>query len=127
MKRGYSKGSLATFIIGGVILTLVLVGGLYGLNRYNAMQDGSSDEIANEEATGNESTNNESEAPLQLTDPGDATNESEERGEGEAASSRQTQPATSLPRSGPSDSFFTASALAVATFGITHMVRRRSA
>lgn len=45
MRERYQGGSLAGFVIIGVILTLVFVGGLYGLNRYNAEQ---SKEVASE-------------------------------------------------------------------------------
>lgn len=48
MRGRYQGGSLAGFIIIGVVLTLVLVGGLYGLNRYNAEQ---TKEVATDEAS----------------------------------------------------------------------------
>ena len=38
MRGRYQGGSLAGFIIIGVVLALVLVGGLYALNRYTVQQ-----------------------------------------------------------------------------------------
>lgn len=135
--RGTNQGgSLAGFIIVGVLLALVLIGGLYGLNRYNAQR--AADEVATETAeqekgaaddrqrTSNESEEKKTEpAPAQApaADPGDKATPSS----APAKSGSQTATTTAnLPQTGPADMALTLIALGAVTFAGTHYVRSRS-
>lgn len=133
--RGTNQGgSLAGFIIVGVLLALVLIGGLYGLNRYNAQR--AADEVATETAeqeknaaddrqrTSSESEEKRAEPTTTPTaDPGDKAAPSS----APAQSGSQTATRTAnLPQSGPADTALTLIALGTITFAGTHYVRSRS-
>lgn len=131
MRATNQGGSLAGFIIVGVLLALVLVGGLYGLNRYNAEKAG--EEVATEEQAGTEknetdaagdrqrTSTDETPAPkpaatsgTPATDPGDAT-------------PAATPPANAqLPATGPADTFYAVFVISLLAFVSVHYVRSRT-
>lgn len=130
-------GSLAGFIIIGVLLTLALVGGLYGLSRYNAEQ--ASTEVAKEDDAKNEeaATNAEPEASKkdqsEATDSGRQTTDTPESSSDSSANSTNPQAAaptqpqqTRLPETGPADTAFMLLAIGLVTFAGTHYLRSRS-
>jgi cytoskeletal protein RodZ len=138
MRERLQGGSLAGFLIIGGLLALVLVGGLYGLNRYNAQK-------AAEEVAANESTDEpapEWEAAPESesgSEEGRTTTDSnsESTQDGGAATDRtQTEDKTDqipttgvqpeeLPQTGPADSILGLLAVGLLTFAGTHLVRSR--
>ena len=135
-------GSLAGFIIIGVLLTLILVGGLFGLNRYNAQK--AADEIAaskeatksepkpsdtqktepsDPEATGRERTGSApsgtTQPPAQTT-PAPAPASTDTKADSGAATKAQ------LPETGPADTIGSLIALGALTFVGTHYARSRT-
>lgn len=130
--RGTNQGgSLAGFIIIGVLLTLILVGGLFGLNRYNAQR--AADEIAasekatsEEEATESSKSTTEAndESPTQARteqDSGDKTQES-----AQSAQSAGAAQSAQLPTTGPADTLMGFVAVTVLTFAVAHYTRSRA-
>ena len=134
MRERYQGGSLAGFIIIGAVLTLVLVGGLYGLNRYNAEQ---SSEVAtsdkNDEkpkpsksedkktpsTSDSESTDSSSEMPKEQPRTGVPTDDSQSgtpSDEGEASEGE-------LPVTGPSEALGAAVATAVLSFAVVAYIQ----
>lgn len=136
MRATNQGGSLAGFLLIGALLTLVLVGGLYGLNRYNtekaseevATNDESSrdsaaeDKVKSEVKKETESEKSE-ETGRQTTEPRNGSTTRTETPSGSAAP--QAQPAAQLPQTGPADTAFTLVALALVTFAGTHFIRSR--
>lgn len=135
--QGGDKGSLAGFIIVGVLLALVLVGGIYGLNRYNAQK------ASNEVATSDKSDKNTADLPK---DTDKTTNDDQKKSStGSSSSSSQNaksddtkSTATSgaanqnsqsavLPHTGPSDVVTGMVTLALLTFAAAHFVQGRRA
>ena len=129
MRRNYQGGSLAGFIIIAVLLGLVLIAGLYGLNRYNAQKSGdetitaSKDEAATEktestEATTDDTASNEEQAPA---DPGNQT-----RTDTSSERPAATAPASQLPQTGPADTLYLLLVVTALTFASVHFVRSRT-
>ena len=131
--RGTNQGgSLAGFIAVGVLLALVLIGGLYGLNRYNAEranEETASEPVADEatnddrQRTDDESTEEATDREVTPTvgDPGDATDETPaEDSESDAATT------ANLPETGPADTALLFVGLGAVTFAGTHYLRSRS-
>jgi len=131
--RGTNQGgSLAGFIVVGVLLTLVLVGGLYGLNRYNAEKAG--EEVMTEEQAGTEDTSTDTAAERERT----ATEDKKETTPSNGSSSATSDPgdATStptagsssdtLPQTGPTDTLYAIFVVSLLAFVATHYVRSRS-
>lgn len=131
--RGTNQGgSLAGFIIIGVLLTLVLVGGLYGLNRYNAQR--ADDQIAADQkkqqqdqdedkkeaakpapaATERKTTDTKSDIPPSTDTPAATT------------PTQVPKTGTELPQTGPADALFGLIALGLLAFASAHYVRSRS-
>jgi cytoskeletal protein RodZ len=150
MRDRYQGGSLAGFIIIGVLLALVLVGGLYGLNRYNAQK-------TNEQVAANDQseTKTEDKAKEQPTTKVD-DKEAEERSQSQtkvtaprasqestdsqpkpepkpAATPTPTQTSTSsrtnthLPQTGPADTLVSLLVVGALTFAATYYMRSREA
>ena len=128
--RGTNQGgSLAGFIIVGVLLALVVVGGLYGLNRYNAQR--ASDEASqqeeqpaqNEEESTDDAANEE--APAAPTN--DDTSPAPAAGADAKSDTPTAAAAPSLPETGPADTALTLLALASLSFAVVHYVRSRHA
>ena len=131
-------GSLAGFLIIGALLTLVLVGGLYGLNRYNS-------EKSNEEVAANDEKKAESDdkkatetfktddAGRRVTGSGDTSNRTSTTPTPAqttpSATTEQTQSsqATSqLPQTGPADSAFMLIVVTLVTFAGVHYAQSRA-
>jgi cytoskeletal protein RodZ len=129
-------GSLAGFIIVGVLLALVLVGGLYGLNRYNAQK--ASEETAakqedkktsqdktktNQETAkkddSDKSKSNSSSSQAQPDIPKDTTTSTD------SGSSNQTAQSNVLPHTGPSDMTIGLLAVTLLSFSAAHFVQSR--
>lgn len=127
-------GSLAGFIIIGVLLTLVFVGGLYGLNRYNA-EKATDEAIAANEADKKKAAEEEK---RQSESSGEASEEERTMNDEEAAPATpspapmlepqpsSTQPATQLPQTGPADNLLALAVIGLVTFAGTHYVRSRA-
>ena len=132
MRATNQGGSLAGFIIIGVLLTLILVGGLFGLNRYNAQR--AADEIAaTEEATSEEESTesskptteaNDESAPQSRTeqDSGDKTQEPQAQSAQPAGAAQSAQ----LPTTGQADTLMGFVAVTVLTFAVAHYTRSRA-
>lgn len=144
MRRTNQGGSLAGFIIIGVLLTLVLVGGLYGLNRYNAQR--TADETArteSSEATDDETApKEESSGDAAKTDPKSTDTSTQSRTDRSGAGNAQQTPAQSstqpnrsgsqparsgqLPATGPGDTLLGLMVVTVLTFAGVHYARSRA-
>lgn len=129
MRERYQGGSLAGFIIIGVLLMLVLAGGLYGLNRYNAQR--ADEQIAqNDEST--PTSDETSTEDKTMTDAGSATTETQGRTGSESADTERaatddaTDENTELPQTGPTESFAGMIAVSVLTFAGVHLLRSRA-
>ena len=139
MRRTNQGGSLAGFIIIGVLLTLVLVGGLYGLNRYNAQR--AADETAATEEQAEESPSSDASKTEVVTDQPSVQSRTEQASP-DTTQQTQTQSATQpspaaqpstpaarsgqLPQTGPADALLGVVAVTMLTFAGVHYVRSRS-
>lgn len=135
--QGGENGSLAGFIIVGVLLALVLVGGIYGLNRYNA-QKALEETAATQEDKKTEDTpkNSDQTAKTDDTDKdksGGSSNTNQpdipkETGTStDSSSSSQTVQSGALPQTGPSDVMTTMVTVALLAFAAAHFVQARRA
>jgi hypothetical protein len=139
MRARYEGGSLAGFIIIGVVLTLVLVGGLYGLNRYNAEQ---TEEVATE-ASDEPANNNSGEESASGDEQQSAQNEepaapAEQQPGNETSDGSNPQPSTpsdpqgdttdeeELPQTGPADTIGALIAIFMVSFALSHYLRSRA-
>ena len=137
--QGGQRGSLAGFIIVGVLLALVLVGGLYGLNRYNAQRsdsetaakdessDSKSDDTSSERktaATGMQKTTTDSDTSddRSRTNDDDASKPADDDSSTDTAAS-----ATHLPQTGPESGLLGLLAVTALAFAVTHYARSRRA
>jgi len=141
MRGRYQGGSLAGFIIIGVVLALVLIGGLYGLNRYNSEQskeviaeDSSNtgkkqNDNSKNEKSSNEPTPVKDSSPKQPSD--EATNKeaedtSSKDDSSEDSSSSKPAEDTQLPVTGPTETIAATIAVLALSFAVTHYVQSRS-
>ncbi len=142
MRDRYQGGSLAGFIIIGVLLALVLVGGLYGLNRYNA-QKMTNEQVAStsqKEDEQKESSKDQQTAKLddkaaeeraesqtKVTAPRTSQETTQETAQKPAtstpAASSQTPTSTHLPQTGPADVVLTLVALSALVFAGAYYLR----
>ena len=129
--RGTNQGgSLAGFIIIGVLLTLVLVGGLYGLNRYNAQR--ADDQIAADQEKQKQEDKKEAEKPApaatERTPVGTKSDipPSTDKPAASPAPAQVPATGTELPQTGPADAFFGLIVLGLVTFASVHYARSRS-
>lgn len=124
-------GSLASYIVVGVLLTVVLVSGLYGVQRYNQSQSSDSSQSSEQESdsqdqTPSKETEKHEEAPAKEEAPstndgsGSVVTEDETDGSGEDQAAAEDLPAT-----GPEDTVFTAAVLFVVTFALTSFIQAR--
>lgn len=129
--QGGQGGSLAGFIIVGALLALVLVGGLYGLNRYNAQRASEEasqqeEQPAKEEQKSEESTDKDKSADTssdQSATPAAGSDSSSDTSDNSSAATT-----ANLPETGPADTTISLLALGILSFAFTHYVRsRRSA
>jgi cytoskeletal protein RodZ len=133
MRERYQGGSLTGFIVVGVLLALVLVGGLYGLNRYNAQrasdettsQESESQPANDEKTTEKPTSSNEDsdKATPESTSP--ATSEDKTPAASDDAPSAATTAA--LPETGPADTMISLLAVGLLGFASAHYVRSRRA
>lgn len=134
MRDRYQGGSLAGFIIIGVLLTLVLVGGLYGLNRYNAER--ANTEVAQEDEAEQKASNAEDERPAddetdtagreqddEGTSEGGRLNTEPDENESQQESGSQT---AELPETGPADSILMLIVVGLVTFAGVHFLQSRT-
>lgn len=128
MRGKYQGGSLAGFIIVGILLLLVIGGGLYGLNRYNAEHDkkvatSSSDKTKSSDTTKSEPTKPDASKPA----ASDST-ESQPSSAPQPAKSDDTPSATTnsdLPKTGPEMNVFSIAAVGLLSFAGAHYLRSR--
>jgi cytoskeletal protein RodZ len=134
MRRNYQGGSLLGFIIVAVLLGLLLIGGLYGLNRYNAQKAAdeavaSKEQAKEEEATEPSQTKTDDAASNEestTTDPGGQTRTQDAPAANPAAnSSTAGTSGRELPQTGPADSLYVLFVAAALVFAGTHFVRSR--
>lgn len=132
MRERYQGGSLAGFIIIGVLLMLVLAGGLYGLNRYNAEranEEVAQNDTGEETATENEPATEESGSQTDTstaTDGQTRTDASEERTDTSGEATEEATATDELPATGPSDSLALMLVVAASTYGVVYALRSRA-
>jgi hypothetical protein len=131
MRRTNQGGSLAGFIIIGVLLTLVLVGGLYGLNRYNAQR--AADETAKTEEAAPEDKATDTKTTQTDTDSDTSVQTRTGQGSTDTQPSKSSAPAAQpaatsaqLPQTGPADTMLGLVAVTVLTFAGVHYARSRA-
>lgn len=125
--QGGENGSLAGFIIVGVLLALVLVGGIYGLNRYNAQK--ASEETAtsqDDKKTEDTSKNNDQTAKKDDSDKSTSSGSDNTQPDIPKDSSTSTN-SNALPETGPSDVITTMVTIALLAFAAAHFVQARRA
>ena len=123
MRGRYQGGSLAGFIIIGAVLALVLVGSLYGLNRYNAEQsrDVTSDQ-KNAPDAGSDSKDVKEQPKPEPSKKDDQPNK-----DNEPESAVNTAPTDAeLPATGPADTVAALVAIGALGFATTHYLQSRS-
>jgi hypothetical protein len=137
MRERYQGGSLAGFLVIGGLLALVLVGGLYGLNRYNAQKAAevvAANEAADEPAPEWEKAPEaESEDKGRTTtDPSPESTQNGSAGENRAQTDDKDESAqipttgvqpNELPQTGPADAVFGFLAVGLLAFAGTHYMR----
>lgn len=136
MRATNQGGSLAGFIIIGVLLALVLVGGLYGLNRYNAQQAAnetvaqeekktetkkSSTETSSSDTSSGETTKTDTETKQTTTTAAPSSDDSHT-----TTTTETTTTNTKLPHTGPADSLMSLVAVAALAFAGAHYNRSRA-
>jgi LPXTG-motif cell wall-anchored protein len=140
MQKRYQGGSLVGFIVVGVLLALVLIGGLYGLNRYNAQKaaetaEEKSDKGASTDVAKTDETKEDSKSEKKPTDgdqPSSQTTvtqptDSTQRGGTVADSNSSTaEPTGKLPQTGPADTAAQLLAITSLALATTYYVRSRS-
>jgi cytoskeletal protein RodZ len=141
MRKNYQNGSLMGFIVVGVLLALVVIGGLYGLNRYNAQQAAktvstdsdkqssskSSDSPRTADPKNDDSTSDSSATTDTSSGSGAANSTSKSTSDTTATNTGGASTQANLPHTGPSDTAFSVIALALISFAATHYVRSRHA
>ena len=137
MRERYQGGSLAGFIIIGVVLTLVFVGGLYGLSRYNAEQSkevatddkAKSDDQANKDKESSSESKPQTDKPSEQS-PSDTKDESKDEATGDKASdntSNDQAPANKqLPTTGPVDVATMVLGATALSFAAVHYLQSRT-
>ena len=127
--RGINQGgSLAGFLIIGGLMALVLIGGLYGLNRYNQQQSTEESSLQEEAPTETATTDERDSAQdgAQRTDPTpDDEPETPAATETPQPAAPSTTPAAELPQTGPADTALGILALGSLVFAGTHYIRSR--
>lgn len=121
-QRRLQGGSLAGYVIVAVLLGLVLVGGLYGIQRYNAgdmkiassQDEGNKEQSDDEKAASDDETKKEESADEQTDEKQPQTDESSEN---EAAQTEE------LPATGPESGLLSGLALAGLTYAAVGIVR----
>lgn len=129
MRDRYQGGSLAGFLIIGGLLALVLVGGLYGLNRYNAQKaaeevaaNESNDEPAPEWEKSPETESGEGRTTTEQSNTSRDTRTQADANETAQIPRTGVQPAE-LPQTGPVDTVFGLLAVGLLAFAGTHYMR----
>jgi uncharacterized surface anchored protein len=128
MRGRYQGGSLAGFIIVGILLALVVIGGLYGLNRYNAEHDKKVATSSNDKTKSSDTKKTDSTKPRSST-PTD-TDSTESQPSTPPASSDETATGTAnsnshLPTTGPEMNVFSIIAIGLLSFAGAHYLRSR--
>ncbi len=134
MRGANQGGSLIGFIVVGVLLALVLIGGLYGLNRYNAQK--AADETAvleeepvkdtKEEGAATERTPAKTEDSNTTSTPTATDDRTRTTDPGDATSTPTPAASTQLPQTGPTETVFGLLVIGLLTFVGTHYARSRS-
>lgn len=135
MRGRLQGGSLAGFIIIGAFLALIVIGGLYGLNRYNAEQ--AADEIAVENSdsaetpAGSEEQNSDDDGavePEQQELPGSTDQQSSDEPTPTDTETETSEPQSSdeLPKTGSADIALALLGVFALSFAVTHYARSRN-
>jgi len=127
---------LAGFIIVGVLLALVLVGGIYGLNRYNA-QKASEETTASQDDKKTQDTPKNSDQTAKKDDSDKSTSSSSDKTQPDipkdsgtstnSSTSNQGAESNALPQTGPSDVMTTMVTVALLAFAAAHFVQAHRA
>lgn len=139
MRGSNQGGSLAGFIVIGAFLVLVLAGGLYGLNRYNAEQQ-KKQEIAQQEEDQPSSTDkkaatseSKSGAPSSGSDNSNSSEKSTSATDSSSSSSQNSgqtktgQTGTDqLPQTGPADGLLNIVAITLLSFAVVSYLQSRA-
>lgn len=135
MRGRFQGGSLAGFIIIGAFLALIVVGGLYGLNRYNAEQ-AAGEIVAENSDTSEAPTNNEEqntgdngaveEEQQELPGTTDQQSSDEPTPTDTETTSPEPQTSDELPQTGPADIALATLGVFALGFAAAHYVRSRN-
>ncbi|HRJ06646.1 MAG TPA: hypothetical protein PK096_04895 [Candidatus Saccharibacteria bacterium] len=130
MGRNSSEtGSLASYIIVGVLLMVVLVSGLYGVQRYNQSQEGNKETGTNEPATNGKDTTSDdqtSDKPADNQSPvDDGSSNVPATDDADQTEETSTTAEEDLPATGPGDVLATAGIIAVVTYAAVSYVQSR--
>lgn len=137
-RTNYQGGSLLGFVIVGVLLTVVLIGGLYGLQTYTNGLKKTGDEVAVDtkkaanDKKDDQSTSDSTDKTPAKTDNNSASNNKDTTkaaGETPATSEDATESVSAgeLPATGPTSSALQFIGIGVLTFAVTAYVRSRYA
>lgn len=143
MRGRYQGGSLAGFAIIGVVLALVLIGGLYGLNRYNAEQaqqaaeEGDSTEVATDSdksTSGSESKPSEDSPKKESSSTSGSNSSSSDEKQSDSSDSSSKEmaaagsnaTATELPATGPVDTFASILGIVALSFATAAYIQSRT-
>lgn len=134
MRGNNQGGSLIGFIVVGVLLALVLIGGLYGLNRYNAQKVADETAVLEEEATKDtkdegavtERTPSAKEEDKTTSTPTATPDRTRTTDPGDATPTPTPATGTQLPQTGPTETVFGLLVVGLLTFTATHYVRSRT-
>lgn len=126
MRRNYQGGSLAGFIIIAVLLGVALIGGLYGLNRYNAQK--LAEEVKSEQEIAKDDTERTPAAEAPRSQEKTDTKPAPTKPSPAPAATPQAASGpshTELPQTGPADTMFAMTAVFLLTFVGVHYLRSR--
>ncbi len=137
MRGSNQGGSLAGFIVVGVFLALILVGGLYGLNRYNAEQHSKQVAADNkkEEVSSKNNSQQDEQSKLKTNESNssnpNSTSSDDSHAKNQVNTSTGTQQAvsnqsnTQLPQTGPVDTLAHILAVGLLSFATVYYVQSR--
>ena len=123
-QRRLQGGSLAGYIIVAVLLGVVLVGGLYGLQRYNA---GKTTEVAGRQDKSDQRQSKDKDSKSDDTSK-DTSSDTTDKKQQQTGGTNEDTTGTGgeLPATGPREGLLTGLALAGLTYAGTSLVRSRS-
>lgn len=131
MRDNYQGGSLGGYIVVAVLLALALIGGLYGLQRYNASRENQDNtEVARDESANENREEERRDTPSKESEDkddtsNDTTADKDDTSE-ESSTGSSTDDNEELPQTGPAETAASAVALGALAFAGTSFVRSRN-